>query len=150
MGHSIFTKISQRIVNAVRHGQHGHYATAERIVEMLEDDTMQRFLDIYGGKDCWLRLYKGLHDITQKYFWKETMDKCLDFMELIKEEDDIPMQYADDFQVIEKSPYKDTSSEEQQQLNRKRMQRKKYYKQLQAKYQRKNVAAYQQQVYKNN
>ena len=151
--HNVFTKLSHKIVDAIKQYTHCHYATAEKIFEMLEDDTLQRFLDIYGGKDCWIKLYKGLYDISTKFFWKETIDKCKEFMENCKEEDDIPMQYVQYYQKIENQQlYKNHTpfDIQQKKLKQKRINRKKYWANLDKKYQRKNVAKYQQQVYKNN
>ena len=149
----VFGKLAHKIIEGIKSYQHCHYATAEKIFEMLEDDTLQRFLDIYGGKDCWVRLYKGLHDISTKFFWKETIDKCLEFMENCKEEDDIPMQYLNDYERIEKGQLykKETAYDiEQKKVKQKRLNRKRYWANLEKKYQKKNVATYQKHVYKNN
>merc|ERR1719361_2792813 len=146
----VFTLIAHKIVDSIANYQHTHYATAEKIAEMLEDDTLQRFVDIYGGKDCWTKLYKGCYDIKSKYFWKETMDKVTDFMELLKEEDDIPMQYVDEYDAIEQNQYSAHYIVEKQRCDQKRRQRAKYWQSLERKFQKKNVATYQKHVYNNN
>jgi len=151
--HAVFTVIASRVVDAVANYQHAHYATAEKVFDMLADDTLQRFVDIYGGRDCWLRLYKSLHDIASKYFWKETIDKCAEFMENCKEEDDVPMKYVDAYEKIESGElFGDATPSEMQQgrVQQKRAQRQKYWQHLESKHQRRNVAAYQKHVYKNN
>ena len=152
----VFTLIANKIVDSIANYQHTHYATAEKIAEMLEDDTLQRFVDIYGGKDCWIKLYKGCYDIKSKYFWKETMDKVTDFMDLMKEEDDIPMQYVDEYEAIESNQHSVYNAEinpyslEQRRIDQKRMKRAQYWQLLDKKFQKKNVATYQQHVYNNN
>ena len=61
--HAVLTGIALRIVNAVTNVELVHYATVEHIFEMLEDDTLQRFVDIYGGRECYIKLYKAMHDM---------------------------------------------------------------------------------------
>lgn len=59
--HAVFTEIARRIASAVGNVELAHYATAEKIFEMLEDDTLQRFVDIYGGRECYVKLYTAMH-----------------------------------------------------------------------------------------
>ncbi len=116
---------------------------------MLEDDALQRFLDIYGGKNCWIKLYKSMFDISKKFFWKETIDKCGEFMENCREEDDIPMQYLNEFQLIESNKYKkyienngNDNNEyiiEKNRIAQKRNKRREYYAYLNKKYEKKQL-----------
>jgi len=153
----VFSLIAHKIVDSIANYQHTHYATAEKVAEMLEDDTLQRFVDIYGGRQCWIKLYKGCHDIKSKYFWKETMDKVTDFMELLKDEDDIPMQYVDEYDAIETDKHSVYNAEvnpyvlERRRIDQKRRERSKYWQHLDKKFTtKKNVASYQKHVYNNN
>merc|ERR1712013_146292 len=145
----VFGRLAHKICAAVRSYEYTHYATAERVVEMFLDDELQRFVDIYGGKECYLALYRGLYDISTKFFWKETVDKCKELIEEFTEEADIPMQYADDFERIEQEKTGAVESEREK-VEKKRAQRRRYFEFLEQKYQRKSVATYQKVVYKNN
>merc|ERR1719410_1418999 len=76
-------------------------------------------------------------------------------MELLKEEDDIPMQYADEYDAIEKNEHSVYNAEvnpyavERVRVDEKRRQRSAYWHFLDNKFQKKNVATYQQHVYNN-
>jgi len=144
----VFGKLAHKICDAVSAYEYTHYATAERVVDMFMDDEVQRFVDIYGGKECYLKLYKGLYDLSTKFFWKETVDKVKELIEEFQEEADIPMQYVDDFEAIEKGS--SSSESERVKMERKRKERRKYFEFLEQKHRSKSVATYQKVVYKNN
>lgn len=91
-------------------------------------------------------------DRSTTFFWKETIDKSRELMELCKEEDDIPMQYVDDYELIEKGehPQGQEAIEEQRRVQQKRAERQEYWRQLVAANTNKSLAQYQKHVYKND
>ena len=72
-------------------------------------------------------------------------------MELCKEEDDIPMQYVEDYELIEQGehPQSKLAVEEERRVQQKRVERRQYWSELDRKHQHQNVARYQKHVYQN-
>ena len=135
----LFKSVAYKILYCLQNAY--HYKTICDILDIIETEEVQEFIDKFGGKDLWCKLYQALYDIVNYFFYFETVNKCKETMEIMREQDDLPMQYVDVFTKIDSgktrmyplslTPFKDnknkTSSYKDKQ---KQLQRKKKYEKM--------------------
>ena len=95
----LFKQISYKILYCLQNCN--HYKTICDILDIIETEEIQEFIDHYGGKHLWTNIYQALYDIIHHFFYFETVNKCKDTMEILRSQDDLPMKYADIYRKID-------------------------------------------------
>jgi len=97
--HALFEAMARKLAHSLQHCN--HYKTICDILDILELEEVQEFVEKYGGQQLWCRIYQALHDIARHFFYKETTLKTKETMEVLREQDEVPMAHVATFRRIE-------------------------------------------------